>query len=119
MSYEQRMTHKDNKTSKTFNMVIIVEFSFISAHCITRSELHSAFKMLLRKGDTDKSEIPKELTHTVNHFGAKPVQNASRRVVRKAKYTGSSGNTEGRELKIIENPRLRCSKRIRKEEIMI
>ena len=102
-------------------MVIIVPiaFSFISAHCITRRELHSPFNILLRKGDTDKSERPKERTHAGNHFYADPVQNASSRVVREAKYTGSSGNIQGREFKRIENPRPRYSKRIRKEEIMI
>ena len=55
MSYEQRVTHKDNKTSKTlFNTLIIVPiaFSIISAHCITRRELQSAFKMLLMKENT-------------------------------------------------------------------
>ena len=53
MSFEQRMTHKNNKTFKTsFNMKIFVSIAFsqfISARCITRMELHSAFKMLLMK----------------------------------------------------------------------
>ena len=56
MSYEQRMSHKDNKPSKTlFNIIIIIvpiAFSIISAHCINRKEIHSAFKMLLRKENT-------------------------------------------------------------------
>ena len=48
------MTHKDNKTSEMFNRMIIVHiaFSIISAHCITRMELHSVFKMLLNKENT-------------------------------------------------------------------
>ena len=70
-------------------------------------------------GDTDNSERPKEQTHAGNYSGGEPVQNASGGVVGEAKCTGSSGNTQGREFKRIENLRTRRSKRIRKEEIMI
>ena len=71
-------------------------------------------------GDTDNSERANwSKTHAGNDPGREPVRNESGGVVGKAKYTGSSGNTQGREFKRIENPRPRRSKIIRKEEIMI
>ena len=67
----------------------------------------------------DDSERPKEQTCAVNYSSGEPVRNESGGVVGAAKYTGSSGNTRGREFKRIENPRPRWSERIRKEDIMI
>ena len=81
MSYEQFMTHKDNKTSKMlFNFMIIVPtvFQVISAHCINRGELHSAFKMLSRKKNDDNSAIPKEQAHAGNYSGGEPSKCVSR-----------------------------------------
>ena len=107
MSYEQRMPHKDNKISKMlFNGIIIVPMAFlvISAHCITRGELHSAFKMLSRKNNTDNSERPKEQAHAGNYSGGELVRNVSVGIVGEPKYTRSSGSIQWREFKKIENP---------------
>ena len=78
MSYEQRMTHKDNKTSQTLlnRMIILpIKFLLISAHCITRKELHSTFKMLSRKENTDNSrnsrkywQLTQETTQAASQF---------------------------------------------------
>ena len=99
-------------------IIIPIAFSIIQAHCITRRELHRALKMLLNEGKyCDNSERPKEQTHAGNYTGGEPVGNESGRsggVVGEAKCTGSSGNTQGREFKRIENPRPRQSKRIKK-----
>ena len=42
------------------------------------------------------SERPKEQMQAGNYTGGKPVRNESGGVVGDAKYTGSSGNTQGR-----------------------
>ena len=73
-----------------FHMLIIVPIVFlvISAHCMTRMELPSAFKMILRMLDTNNSERPKEQTCAGNYSIGEPVQNTSGLVVGEAKYTG-------------------------------
>ena len=67
--------------------------------------------------------FPKDLrskhTQGTTQLGGRPFQNASGEVVGEATYTGSCGNTQGREFKVIKNPRPRRGRRIRKEEIMI
>ena len=67
MSYEQRITHKNNKTSKmSFNTMIIVPIAFSNIYyfCITRMELHSAFKMLLNKENTAITQKDLRSKHT-------------------------------------------------------
>ena len=67
MSYEQRITHKDNKTSKiSFNEMIIVPIAFSKcvSVCITRMELHRSFKMLLDKKNTATTQKNLRSKHT-------------------------------------------------------
>ena len=100
-------------------IIVPIAFSIISRHCITRRELHSTFKMLLMKGDIDNSERPKKQNKCRELLQWWARSKCFSRVGDEAKYTGSSGSTQGREFKRIENPRHRQSKRIRKVEIMI